>query len=164
MTRHFWVLVHRYAGLYMAFFLIVAGLTGSIMAFTPEINDWANPPIKVTEQAGSGLDEFTLRERALALVPQATINRLFFNRKPDEPYTAQIEPRINPETGKPYELDLTSLTLNPYTGAEMTRDKQSGDLWPITKHNFMALIITLHYSLVLPNSIGIWLFGIAALL
>jgi len=29
-TRRFWVLVHRYAGLFMAFLLIVAGLTGSI--------------------------------------------------------------------------------------------------------------------------------------
>jgi uncharacterized iron-regulated membrane protein len=27
----FWVLVHRYAGLGMAFFLVVAGLTGSVL-------------------------------------------------------------------------------------------------------------------------------------
>jgi len=38
MTRGFWVLAHRYAGLFMAFFLIVAGLTGSILAFDGEIN------------------------------------------------------------------------------------------------------------------------------
>jgi uncharacterized iron-regulated membrane protein len=37
-TRRFWVLVHRYAGLFMAFFLSVAGLTGSILAFDGEIN------------------------------------------------------------------------------------------------------------------------------
>jgi len=36
MTRRSWVLVHRYAGLYMACFLIVAGLTGSLIAFYVE--------------------------------------------------------------------------------------------------------------------------------
>lgn len=33
MTRQFWVLMHRYAGLYLAGFLILTGLTGSILAF-----------------------------------------------------------------------------------------------------------------------------------
>lgn len=73
MTRHFWVLIHRYAGLYMAAFLIVAGLTGSIMAFTPEIQNGLNPPLKVAQQSGARLDEFTLRERAQALVPQGLV-------------------------------------------------------------------------------------------
>ena len=86
MTRHFWVLVHRYAGLYMAFFLLVAGLTGSIMAFEMEIQNWLNPPVKVVPQAGPRLDALTLRERALALAPQGRFNRVEFASKPDEAY------------------------------------------------------------------------------
>ncbi|MDD5277011.1 MAG: PepSY-associated TM helix domain-containing protein [Methylovulum sp.] len=163
MTRHFWVLVHRYAGLYMAFFLLVAGLTGSILAFTEELNGWLNPPEKITLQPGPRLDEFALRERAEALQPHGLVNVLNFKRKPDEAYTAYFEPQTDPATGKPYPLPFTQLSLNPYTGAEISRDKPSDDIWPITRKNLLVLIIRLHYQLALPGMIGTWLFGIAAL-
>jgi len=163
-TRHFWVLIHRYAGLYMAAFLIVAGLTGSIMAFTPEIQNGLNPPLKVAQQSGARLDEFTLRERAQALVPQGLVTSLDLHRKPGEAYTARFEPRVDPATGKPFELNLTVLTLNPYSGAEISRLKEPDGFWPITRQNFMAFVIALHYRLAVPGSIGVWLFGIAALI
>jgi uncharacterized iron-regulated membrane protein len=38
MNRHFWVLIHRYAGLTTALFLSVVGLTGSVLAFYYEID------------------------------------------------------------------------------------------------------------------------------
>ena len=164
MTRHFWVLVHRYAGLYMAFFLIVAGLTGSILAFDNEIDRWLNPPEIIVPQGGPRLDEFALRERAEALVPEGRVNSLDFHRKPDEAYTAFLEPRSNPDTGEPYELTANRITLNPYTGSELSREKMGDDIWPITRKNFLMLIVRLHYQLALPGSIGTWLFGIAALL
>lgn len=163
MTRHFWVLVHRYAGLYMAFFLLVAGLTGSILAFTQEINDCLNPPQKIAMQSRPRLNEFALRERAEALQSHGQVNILSFNRKPDEAYTAFFLPRTDPATGKPYELSFTQLSLNPYTGAEISRDQISDEIWPITRKNFLSLIIRLHYQLALPGMIGTWLFGIAAL-
>ncbi len=40
--RHFWVLVHRYAGLVMTAFLILVGLTGSLLAFYSELEQWIN--------------------------------------------------------------------------------------------------------------------------
>ena len=33
MHRHFWLLLHRYLGLAMTVFLIIVGLTGSILVF-----------------------------------------------------------------------------------------------------------------------------------
>ena len=92
MTRHFWVLVHRYAGLYMAFFLIVAGLTGSILAFDDEINAWLDPPEKIAPQAGPRLDELALHERAEALIPQGQVTMLNFNRKPGSVGSVQVAP------------------------------------------------------------------------
>lgn len=163
MTRHFWVLFHRYAGLFMAFFLIVIGLTGSIIVFNPELNNWLDPPPVVTPQTAPMLDANTLRERAQALVPHGIVNSLILYLKPDEPYRAWVEPRIDPATGKPYELDLSVLMLDPYTGAELKREKDNGDIWPITSKNIMALINELHYQMALPGMIGTWLFGIVAL-
>lgn len=43
MTWHVWVSMHRYAGLFMAGFLIAPRLTGRILAFDAEINGWPNP-------------------------------------------------------------------------------------------------------------------------
>ncbi|TKB72386.1 MAG: hypothetical protein E8D46_14345 [Nitrospira sp.] len=63
MTRRFWVLIHRYAGLFMAFFLIVAGFTGSILAFDGELNGWLNLPQRVEAQGRPMLNPFDLRER-----------------------------------------------------------------------------------------------------
>ena len=45
--------------------LIVAGLTGSILAFDGELNGWLNLPQRVEAQGQPMLDPFDLRERTL---------------------------------------------------------------------------------------------------
>ncbi|MGQ0591136.1 MAG: PepSY domain-containing protein, partial [Gammaproteobacteria bacterium] len=45
MTRHVWVLLHRYAGLAMTVFLILVGVTGSVLAFYHELDRWLNPEL-----------------------------------------------------------------------------------------------------------------------
>ena len=159
MTRHFWVLIHRYAGLYMAFFLLVAGLTGSIMAFEIQIQNWLNPPVTVVSQAVARQEALTLRDYAQALVPQGRTDKVAFAGKPDEAYTVLMVIPSEASTGKPEEI--FQLSLNPYTGKEMAREKVAmDDFWPVTRKNFIPLIVALHYRLALPGSIGIWLFGI----
>jgi uncharacterized iron-regulated membrane protein len=164
MTRHFWVLVHRYAGLFMAFFLMIIGLTGSIIVFNPELDNWFNPLPKVIVRSAPMLDAFTLRERAQTLVPHGIVNDLTFQQKPGEPYLARITPRLDLSTGNPFELDVTVLMLDPYTGAELKREKHTDDIWPITHQNIMPLINRLHYQMALPGSVGSYLFGIVALI
>lgn len=41
--RGFWVKVHRYAGLAMTVFLIIVGLTGSLLVFYSELEQVINP-------------------------------------------------------------------------------------------------------------------------
>jgi len=43
--RAFLVLLHRYIGLATALFLLMAGLTGSILAFNHELDEWLNPGV-----------------------------------------------------------------------------------------------------------------------
>ncbi|WP_347987583.1 PepSY-associated TM helix domain-containing protein [Methylomonas sp. AM2-LC] len=163
MTRYFWVLIHRYAGLYMAFFLTVAGLTGSVLAFFHELDNWLNPELHLVEmQDRPMLDDFALREKALSLGPHADINIIGFNRKPDQLYEARLIARTDLTTGKPYELGHNSIRLNPYTGKLIEFGKDEG-LWPIIRRNILSFIYSLHYSLAL-GEVGVWLFGIAALI
>ncbi len=163
MTRHFWVLVHRYAGLYMAFFLIVAGLTGSVLAFYHELDDWLNPESHhVSVQNQPMLDSFTLREKALALAPHAQINLVALNRQPGQVYEAFVTPVTDPVTNKPYELGYNAIRLNPYNGELIEFNKDEG-FWPLNRRNILGFIYSLHYSLAL-GEVGVWLFGIAALI
>ena len=163
MTRQFWVLVHRYAGLYMAFFLTVAGVTGSILAFYHELDSWLNPErYHVVVQNTPMLDDFTLRDKAIAKVPQAQINQIIFNRYPGQIYEAGLIAGIDPANGKPYELSHQSIRLNPYNG-ELIDYGNSEGLWPLSLHNILNVIYSLHYSLAL-GEVGLWLLGIAALI
>ena len=69
--------LHRYAGLLMAGFLIVAGLTGSLLAWKDELEGAllpgvfrVAPPVPVAVP----LDALLLRERVAAHFPQAQIS------------------------------------------------------------------------------------------
>ncbi|MEI8209225.1 MAG: PepSY domain-containing protein, partial [Methylococcales bacterium] len=45
MTRHFWVLIHRYIGLSITIFLIIVGLSGSVLAFRDSLDLFLNPDL-----------------------------------------------------------------------------------------------------------------------
>jgi len=153
--RRFFIWLHRWAGLLMAAFLILIGLTGSLLAFANEINHLVSPRFFAKPQPGvARLDFATLTDRAEALVPQGQVYWIIA-------YNDQIEvlfkPRKNPVTGRLYELGLESLYLNPWTGQELDRVKP-GEREPdaITK-----TILHLHEELLL-GSFGFLVMGIVA--
>jgi uncharacterized iron-regulated membrane protein len=171
MTRRFWVLVHRFAGLYMALFLVVAGLTGSILAFYPELDHWLNPEnslekTRVAVQDSPLLSPFDLRDQAQKLFPYASIHSVSLEIKPDAAYTFPLQPRLNPATGDNFPLAYDSITLNPYTGKEIARNLvpplQEG-YFPLTRKNILAFIYALHFQLAL-GEVGMQLFWLAAVL
>ncbi|MFK0854569.1 PepSY domain-containing protein, partial [Pseudomonas aeruginosa] len=49
------VLLHRYVGLATALFLFLAGLTGSLLAFHHEIDEWLNPGFYAVGEGGERL-------------------------------------------------------------------------------------------------------------
>ena len=163
MMRRFCVVVHRYAGLYLAAFLIVAGLTGTILAFDKEIDEWLIPEMThVPVQDKPQLDPFTLRERAQAILPHARFNMVVMNTDPGDVVEFFPEPRIDPATGKPYDLNCSGLYLNPYTGEETARrTNESGR--SINRRDFIYEVYDLH-SRLFAGQTGFLLFGIAALI
>ena len=44
-TRSIFVLLHRWFGLTMAGFLFVAGLTGAVISWDHELDEWLNPDL-----------------------------------------------------------------------------------------------------------------------
>ncbi len=155
--RRIALVLHRYVGLLMAVFLIVAGLTGSLLAFYHELDVLLNPGLRrvpLPSPTAAPLDTFTLHERLHAAVPGIKVDTIPL--KPVEPGHAVV---FFVETDDESADD--EYFLNPYTG-EVIGSRKWGDITQGTK-NLMPFAYRLHYSLAL-GEVGSLLFGIIALL
>ncbi|WP_045224133.1 PepSY-associated TM helix domain-containing protein [Methyloterricola oryzae] len=159
MTRHFWVLLHRYAGLAMALFLVLVGLTGSLLAFLSELEHIVTPQFYAASSDAPRLAPASLAERAAALAPEAQVTALWMGQH--DVVNVALEPREDPATGKPYDLDYDQMMLDPWTGAELGRRSWGAISQGLV--NLMPFIYKLHYSLALDEP-GIWILGIVALI
>lgn len=153
--------MHRYAGLAMAVFLLIAGVTGSLLTFYHELDVALNPGlyrVAAPTPNAEPLDVFTLRERAEALMPGALALNVPLHRYAGEPVLLPLQAAPG---GNSVELENDELFLNPYTG-EVLGQRHWGDITQGSK-NLMPFIYKLHYSLAL-GSVGSYIFGIVALI
>lgn len=154
------VLAHRWAGLFMATFLIVVAVTGALLAFDTSLERLINPQLFVAEQPGRArLDLAGLAEAAEAAEPKAQVG-YFSIPVPDEA-AVLMAPRKDPVTGKLYALGFNHIFLDPFTGRELGR-RQDGDLAQ-GKINVVPFLFQLHTSLA-AGEVGGWLLGGVALL
>lgn len=157
--RHFWVLVHRYAGLTMAGFLILVGLTSSLLAFPTEINHLLTPHLFPSGRPTQSIGLGELALKAQALLPKAEVSSVFV----DVSGSAHVgfDPFDDPAIGKPRELGFNELVLDAATGKELGRLTVGG--LPTGWDNLMPFIYRLHYNLSL-GEFGAWVLGICALI
>ena len=157
--RRLWVWLHRWCGLAMTAFLVVVGLTGSLLAFNTELERVFAPQLFAPPRPGvPRLDLATLAERAQALVPQARLQSVSFT-EPDQASAWFVAP-TDPATGRARDIGFTEFFVDPWTGAELGR-RNRGDLSQGLV-NLMPFIYELHWTLVL-GDIGQWTLGIVAL-
>lgn len=159
MIRRFWVLVHRWAGLAMAGFLILVSLTGSLLAFLPELDRAINPHLYVEERASAPLSPGQIAQRAIALAPFAEVT----NVNMGDPGRAEVfvAGRTDTANGEPYDLGFNLMFLDPYSGKELGHTNWGEITLGFT--NFMSFIYKLHFDLAL-GMWGIWILGITALI
>lgn len=160
MIRRFFVWLHRWTGLLMAGFLIIVGLTGSVLAFRSDLERLISPQLyatPATENARS-LDFATLAERAELIVPHGRTNSVAIA----EPGQAIVtmEPRKNPSTNEPYELGFTQLFLDPWTG-KLLGQRNWGDISQGFV-NLIPFVYNLHKRLAW-NHWAAWVLGVVAL-
>ena len=159
MIHRSFVWLHRWIGLLVTVFLILVGLTGSILAFKTKIDGWINPQLYVEAKPGvPPLDPSTLAERAEAQFPEMRVG--FFAVEPNQ-VEIHCVPRINPATGERFDLNFDELFLDPYTG-NVLGHRRFGDLSQ-GRVNVMPLIYELHTSMALGPK-GELTLGITALI
>ncbi|AKJ32133.1 PepSY-associated TM helix domain-containing protein [Caldimonas brevitalea] len=161
MNRQTWVLMHRYAGLAIAGFLLIAGLTGSLLAFLDELDIALVPELRLApERPGAApLDPLVLRERVERSLPAARIDYHALHRPAGESarlYVNRMEGPPGQQTPVLYEV-----FADPYTG-EVLGERRWG-AWVLDRAHLMPLIYNLHYALSLPYPWGMWLFGAISL-
>lgn len=166
--RYFFTLLHRYVGLLIAVFLIFSGLTGAIISWDHEIDDWLNPHLMEAKSLGSPLSPVDIAKRIEARYPEVRVTSLPINHEHGESYRLGVSPKQNPETQRLYEPGFNQVFIDPVTGEELGK-RQWGQVWPITQETFVSFLYKLHYSLHLPemwgtDRWGIWLLGIVAIL
>jgi uncharacterized iron-regulated membrane protein len=163
MTRAFWVWLHRWAGLAMALFLIIVGLTGSVLAFREELDVWLNPELlTVAKRDAPMLDGFVLREKAAALYPEAQLDEIPLDIKPGRSVRFVTGP---PLTADDFMAKAIEFYLDPYTGEKLgERNLWSGP--SLARKDIISFLYRLHFALALPWStgeLGATLLGITAL-
>jgi uncharacterized iron-regulated membrane protein len=162
--RQAWVAAHRWAGLSLALFLAVAGLTGALMAFYDEIEAFIAPQLHVVQPPSPQaqlLDPIELRKKVQGAYPDAVINYLPLHLEPGRALKLDIR-RID-SAGRigPWSSDVDEVFVDPYTG-RILAERLWGDITQGAV-NVMPFVYRLHYTL-LADKTGRYVLGVAALI
>ncbi|WP_019530084.1 PepSY-associated TM helix domain-containing protein [Dasania marina] len=156
------VTFHRYIGLMLAAFLICSGLTGSVIAFKDQLEIWLNPQLFTIAEAGErSLPASELVAKIEASDPRILVNYLPISQEAEHALIAYVEPRVNPTTSQPYEIDYDEVFVNPVSG-EVKGRRMWGECC-FESQNIIPFIYKLHNRLLLQKPWGSRILGIVGL-
>jgi uncharacterized iron-regulated membrane protein len=156
-------LAHRWAGLTIAGFLVVSGLTGAVISWDHELDELINADLMHATTPGTPQAPIALARELEAREPRARISYIPLAPEPGRALRLGVEARVDPGTNQPYELDYNEVFVDPVSGTELGR-RAWGAPWPVTRRNAISFLYVLHYSLHVPamwghDHWGLWLMG-----
>ncbi|RMX15268.1 PepSY domain-containing protein [Vandammella animalimorsus] len=165
--------LHRWAGLALAAFLALTGLTGAVMAWTDELDALLNPHMLRTPgtPAQDAAQLLALAARVEAAQPQWRVTSLPLALEPGQAAMLRVaaKPSADASTGTDASapLGFDQLFVHPASG-QILGQRQWGQ-WrggslAQARQDVLPFIYKLHYSLHLPGVWGVWLLGGVALL
>lgn len=155
------LLMHRYVGLAMAAFLTVSGLTGSIIAFNHELDEWLNPSLFERLSDAPPLPATEIIAEIERQDPNIYVSFFEFEEEPDHNAVAFVQPRPDPETGEAVEPGYNQIFADPATG-RIAGKREWGALRVDAAH-LLPFLYKLHYSLHIPGVWGLFFMGIVAI-
>ena len=164
--RAFFTLVHRWLGLMVALFLIVAGLTGAVTSWDHELDEWLNSALYDTDSRGPFKDPMALAAAGEAADARAKVSYIALNFEEGHNAGYFVEPRIDPATRQPYVLGYNQVYVDPVTA--QVKGRRDSTAVSLSRESLMPFLRTVHYSLHIPamwgtDRIGYWIMGSMAL-
>lgn len=147
------VVLHRWLGLFMAVFLFIAGLTGAVISWDHELDEWLNPQMfHAKSGAATTLSALELAEKLEAQDQRAMVTYLPLAIEPGHALGMSVGAKLDPQTGKAYAIDYNQVALDPAT-AEVQGQRMWGDV-SLSRENLLPFLYKLHYSLHIPDGFG----------
>ncbi|WP_394789777.1 PepSY-associated TM helix domain-containing protein [Rhodoferax sp.] len=165
--RSLLVLVHRWVGLFIAGFLFISGVTGAVISWDHELDEWLNPQLMDARSEGPALPVLELAQQIEARHPTVQVSFVPLAAEPGHSLAFGVEGRVDPASGELVKPGFNQVFVDPVSGEELGR-REWGAVWPISQQNFISFLYVLHYSLHMPEMWGIdrwgvWLMGVVAL-
>ncbi|RMW98674.1 PepSY domain-containing protein [Allofranklinella schreckenbergeri] len=165
--------LHRWAGLALAAFLVLTGLTGAVMAWTDELDALLNPHMLRTPgtPAQDAAQLLALAAQVEAAQPQWRVTSLPLALEPGQAAMLRVAAKPHADAdasaGTNAPLGFDQLFVHPASG-QILGQRQWGQ-WrggslAQARQDLLPFIYRLHYSLHLPGEWGVWLMGGVALL
>ncbi len=152
-SRQIFTVLHRWSGLFLAVFLFISGLTGAIISWDHELDEWLNPQLFEKQSQGTPLTPLALADQLETSDPRILITWVPLFRESDQNLMLGVDGRLDPETGKAYELSFNQIALDP-TNGEIRGSRMWGDI-SLSRENFLPFLYKLHYSMHIPDGFGI---------
>lgn len=167
-ARRALTLLHRYLGLTMAGFLVVSGLTGAVISWDHELDEWLNPHLLKATGEGSALASTTLVANIEAAFPEVQVTYFENAAETGGSQYFLVEPRVDPATQELFEPGFNQVYMDPISG-QILGTREWGAFWPVSRETFVSFLYEFHYSLHIPefwgtDHWGLWLLGAIALI
>ena len=160
--RQLWLDVHLWLGLTLGLLLSIYGITGSILVFHAEIDEWLNSELRTVTRpsAAAGFrplaEIFQAGQRAMPEAAKLTFST--YPRNGTAAFALDFTLPAADETTENWEV-----YVDPYTaGVTGKRLMKRSNRW--LPETFIGFIFVLHYDLLLPEDISPVVVGVSAAL
>ncbi|MBN9127539.1 MAG: PepSY domain-containing protein, partial [Nitrosospira sp.] len=148
------VVMHRWAGLFLAVFLFISGLTGAVISWDHELDEWLNPQLfEAQGKGGASLPPLVSADKLEAADPRLLVTWVPLAVEPGHNLGLGVGPRLDPATGKAFELGFNQIALDPVSG-EIRGKRMWGEI-SFSRENLIPFLYKLHYSMHIPDGFGI---------
>jgi uncharacterized iron-regulated membrane protein len=165
--RATFVVLHRWVGLFIAVFLLVAGLTGAVISWDHELDEWLNPHLFETgSEGGKHLSPLDLAARVEVADPRRRVVYFPTQFKRGVAAVFSVAGRVDPTTQRQHEIGHNQVFIDPVTG-RILGQRDWGKV-ALDREHLLPFLYKLHYSLHIPSFAdidrwGIWFMGIVGL-
>lgn len=156
-SRRLLATLHRWSGLGLLAFLLIAGLTGTWLSFRDELDRWINPQLRIVQVGTARVPLADVYASVEARFPGTLVTTTVLQKHPDDALVVYLRSKGSTEsTRRGNDLVFNQVFVDPFTGRIL--GQRSTTRVALSRESLDPLILRLHYSLLMERP-GILLMG-----